>query len=68
LPAGYPELLAAAQTGTTSVDLVVPATPSGLHPGQVIAAAEAGLHMCTGRPMTTRCVDWVAMVVVNVFW
>jgi UDP-N-acetyl-2-amino-2-deoxyglucuronate dehydrogenase len=58
----YPELLAAAKAGTTLVDLVVLATPSGLHPGQVIAAAEAGLHVCTEKPMATRWADGVAMV------
>jgi len=58
----YPELLDAAQAGTTPVDLVVLATPSGLHPGQVIAAAEAGLHVCTEKPMATRWADGVAMV------
>jgi hypothetical protein len=42
--------------------MVVLATPSGLHPGQVIAAAEAGLHVCTEKPMATRWADGVAMV------
>jgi UDP-N-acetyl-2-amino-2-deoxyglucuronate dehydrogenase len=60
--ASYPELLAAAESGTTPVDLVVLATPSGLHPGQVMAAAEAGLHVCTEKPMATRWADGVAMV------
>ena len=58
----YSELLAAAQAKTNPVDLVVLGTPSGLHPGQVIAAAEAGLHVCTDKPMATRWADGVAMV------
>jgi UDP-N-acetyl-2-amino-2-deoxyglucuronate dehydrogenase len=58
----YPELLAAAQLGQTPVDLVLLATPSGLHPAQVIAAAEVGLHVCTEKPMATRWADGVAMV------
>ena len=58
----YSDLLAAAKAGTTPVDLVVLATPSGLHPGQVIAAAEAGLHVCSEKPMATRWADGVAMV------
>jgi UDP-N-acetyl-2-amino-2-deoxyglucuronate dehydrogenase len=62
LYSSYSELLAAAQAGTTPVDLVVLATPSGRHPGQVIAAAEAGLHVCTEKPMATRWADGVAMV------
>ena len=58
----YDRLLVAAQDGSTPVDLVVLATPSGLHPGQVIAAAAAGLHVCTEKPMATRWADGVAMV------
>ena len=58
----YSELLEAAKTQSTPVDLVVLATPSGLHPGQVIAAAEAGLHVCTEKPMATRWTDGLAMV------
>ena len=58
----YKDLINAAQEGTTPVDLVVLATPSGLHPGQVITAAEAGLHVCTEKPMATRWDEGVAMV------
>ena len=58
----YSELLSAVQANRTKLDLVVLATPSGLHPGQVIAAAEAGLHVCTEKPMATRWADGVAMV------
>jgi UDP-N-acetyl-2-amino-2-deoxyglucuronate dehydrogenase len=58
----YDDLLAAASAGTTPIDLVVLATPSGLHSGQVIAAAQAGLHVCTEKPMATRWADGVAMV------
>jgi UDP-N-acetyl-2-amino-2-deoxyglucuronate dehydrogenase len=58
----YSKLLEAAEDNTIPVDLVVLATPSGLHPGQVIAAAEAGLHVCTEKPMATRWADGVAMV------
>jgi UDP-N-acetyl-2-amino-2-deoxyglucuronate dehydrogenase len=58
----YAELLGAAESGTNPVDLVVLATPSGLHSGQVIAAAQTGLHVCTEKPMATRWADGVAMV------
>jgi len=58
----YDELLTAIQSGSTQLDMVVLATPSGLHPRQVIAAAEAGLHVCTEKPMATRWKDGVAMV------
>lgn len=58
----YSELLAATQSGRLAVDLIVLATPSGLHPAQVIGAAEAGLHVMTEKPMATRWQDGVAMV------
>ena len=40
------------------MDLVVLATPSGLHPGQVISAAEAGRVCVPEKPMVTRWVRW----------
>jgi UDP-N-acetyl-2-amino-2-deoxyglucuronate dehydrogenase len=55
-------LLSASKEGANPVDLVVLATPSGLHPEQVIAAASAGLHVCTEKPMATRWADGIAMV------
>lgn len=58
----YNDLLDAATSQSTPVDLVVLTTPSGLHPSQVIAAAKAGLHVCTEKPMATRWADGVAMV------
>lgn len=44
------------------VDLVVLATPSGLHAGQTIAAAAAGRHVVTEKPMATRWKDGLRMV------
>ncbi len=58
----YNELLISARNGSMPVDMVVLATPSGLHSAQVIAAAEAGLHVCTEKPMATRWADGLAMV------
>jgi UDP-N-acetyl-2-amino-2-deoxyglucuronate dehydrogenase len=43
-------------------DIVVLATPSGLHPQQAIDAARAGLHVMTEKPMATRWADGLAMV------
>ena len=60
--ATYAELISATRSGGMPVDLVVLATPSGLQPGQTIVAAEAGLHVCTEKPMATRWDDGVAMV------
>jgi UDP-N-acetyl-2-amino-2-deoxyglucuronate dehydrogenase len=35
------------------VDVVILCTPSGLHPGQAVAAARAGKHVVTEKPMAT---------------
>lgn len=51
------ELLAGA-----NADIVVLATPSGLHPEQTILAAEAGRHVMTEKPMATRWEDGKRMV------
>jgi len=44
---GYPEMLKSADA-----DLVVVCTPSGLHSAQGIAAARAGKHVITEKPMS----------------
>jgi UDP-N-acetyl-2-amino-2-deoxyglucuronate dehydrogenase len=46
----------------TDADCVILATPSGLHSGQTIEAARAGLHVMTEKPMATRWQDGLAMV------
>jgi UDP-N-acetyl-2-amino-2-deoxyglucuronate dehydrogenase len=43
-------------------DVVVLTTPSGLHAGQTIEAAEAGRHVITEKPMATRWEDGKRMV------
>ncbi len=43
-------------------DLVVLATPSGLHAEQTIMAAAAGVHVVTEKPMATRWSDGERMV------
>jgi UDP-N-acetyl-2-amino-2-deoxyglucuronate dehydrogenase len=48
--------------GKTNADCVVLATPSGLHPSQVIEIARAGLDVMTEKPMATRWSDGLAMV------
>ncbi|QNI90824.1 putative oxidoreductase [Synechococcus sp. BOUM118] len=45
-----------------TIDLIVITSPSGLHPTQVIAAANAGVNVCTEKPMATRWADGLAMV------
>jgi UDP-N-acetyl-2-amino-2-deoxyglucuronate dehydrogenase len=46
----------------TKADMVVLATPSGLHPEQAIEAAQAGFHVMTEKPMATRWQDGLRMV------
>lgn len=43
-------------------DVIVLATPSGLHARQAIEAAEAGRHVVTEKPMATRWEDGKRMV------
>ena len=47
---------------TTTADLVVLTTPSGLHPDQAIQVAASGIHVMTEKPMATRWHDGVRMV------
>ena len=58
----YTSLLSAVNSGDVLADLVVLATPSGLHSQQAISAAEHGLHVCTEKPMATRWADGIEMV------
>ncbi len=43
-------------------DLVVLATPSGLHPRQAIRCAQVGVHVLTEKPMATKWEEGMAMV------
>lgn len=47
---------------TTTADLVILTTPSGLHSGQAIQIAQAGRHVMTEKPMATRWHDGMQMV------
>jgi UDP-N-acetyl-2-amino-2-deoxyglucuronate dehydrogenase len=46
----------------TSADVIVLATPSGLHPAQAIEAAKAGYDVMTEKPMATRWASGARMV------
>ena len=52
----------AAMLDTTTADLVVLTTPSGIHPEQCAQVANAGRHVMTEKPMATRWHDGVRMV------
>ena len=46
----------------TEADVVVLATPSGLHPDQTVEVAHAGRNVMTEKPMATRWQDGLRMV------
>ena len=52
-----PDMLA-----VTNADVVILATPSGLHPEQAIRCAQNGRHVVTEKPMATRWEDGKEMV------
>lgn len=47
---------------STTADIVVLTTPSGLHPEQAIQVAQSGRHVMTEKPMATRWHDGIRMV------
>ena len=44
------------------IDLVILATPSGMHPHQVLKASDAKINVCTEKPMATKWQDGINMV------
>lgn len=58
--AGYDDLSNMLQQATP--DIVVLATPSGLHASQTLEIAQAGCHVMTEKPMATRWGDGKQMV------
>ena len=57
---GYESL--GSMLAASDADIVVLATPSGLHPEQTIQIAHAGKHVMTEKPMATRWDDGKRMV------
>ncbi len=47
---------------TTTADVVILTTPSGLHPDQAVEIAKSGRHVMTEKPMATRWEDGLRMV------
>jgi len=47
---------------TTTADMVILTTPSGLHPEQAVQVAASGRHVMTEKPMATRFHDGLRMV------
>lgn len=62
--AGFASLdaLLAGSEPEKQADIVVLATPSGLHPQQAIAVARAGRHVLSEKPMATKFDEGMAMV------
>ncbi|MBT9493207.1 MAG: Gfo/Idh/MocA family oxidoreductase [Paucibacter sp.] len=56
------EALLAAKEPDKTADIVVLATPSGLHPQQAMQIAAAGRHVLSEKPMATKLDEGVAMV------
>tara|TARA_R110001599_G_scaffold171353_1_gene362352 strand:- start:378378 stop:379433 length:1056 start_codon:yes stop_codon:yes gene_type:complete len=47
---------------TTTADVVILTTPSGVHPDQAVEIAKSGRHVMTEKPMATRWGDGLRMV------
>ena len=58
----YEELINAHLQKKLTIDLIVLATPSGLHPMQTIMASKAGINICTEKPMALTIADAEAMI------
>ena len=58
----YKDLINAHDNNRVTIDLVVLATPSGLHPKQTIIAAKSGINVCTEKPMAINIYDAEKMI------
>ena len=58
----FDDLISNIKNNLIKVDLIVLATPSGLHPKQVKMAASAGVNVCTEKPMATKWEDGLKML------
>ena len=58
----FEELINAKRNNQIVIDLIVLATPSGLHPKQTIIAAKSGINVCTEKPMAINVEDANEMI------
>ena len=58
----YKNLLLAHQDKKITIDLLIIATPSGMHPSQTILAAKNGINVCTEKPMALNVEDAEKMI------
>tara|TARA_B100000242_G_scaffold294385_1_gene277019 strand:+ start:8217 stop:9326 length:1110 start_codon:yes stop_codon:yes gene_type:complete len=58
----YESLISKIKSNKIKVDLIVLATPSGLHSNQVKMAASIGVNVCTEKPMATKYSEGKEMI------
>jgi len=58
----FEDLINAKKNNKILIDLIVLATPSGLHPKQTIIAAKSGINVCTEKPMAINVEDANEMI------
>jgi len=58
----YEELINSKINNKIDIDLIVLATPSGLHPIQTKIAAKSGINVCTEKPMAINLIDAKEMI------
>ena len=58
----YEELIKSKINNKIDIDLIVLATPSGLHPIQTKIAAKSGINVCTEKPMAINLADAKEMI------
>ncbi len=58
----YEDLISNIKSNKIKVDLIVLATPSGLHSNQVKVAASVGVNVCTEKPMATKYSEGKEMI------
>ncbi len=58
----YEELINSKINNKIDIDLIVLATPSGLHPIQTKIAAKSGINICTEKPMAINLTDAKEMI------
>ena len=58
----FTNLITSSKNNSNKIDLVVLCTPSGLHSKQTIEASEAGINVCTEKPMATNLKDGIEMI------
>ena len=58
----YEDLIKSKKNNKIDIDLIVLATPSGLHPIQTKIAAKSGINVCTEKPMAINLADAKEMI------